>query len=77
MLTTVPAVYVPLPLPLTTVSVYDACELKLAVTFVLAAGIVNVVLAAFAFATAAPVQFTKLCPAEGVLALIVTTVPAA
>src|SRR5579863_6156459 len=50
---------------------------KLAVTVVLAAGMVKVVEAKLALATAAPVQSMKDWPAGGAFAAIGTTVPTA
>jgi hypothetical protein len=49
----------------------------LAVTVVLAAGIVNVVVEERAFATVAPLQLRNDSPAGGVFALMLTVAPAA
>ncbi len=49
----------------------------MAVSVVVAAGIVIVVEAALGFATVAPVQLEKTSPVGGVFASIGTTVPAA
>src|SRR5580704_8470345 len=52
-------------------------ETNCALTVVLAAGMVSVVEAELALATAAPDQLWKRCPEGGVLALMLTVAPAA
>ena len=74
--TAVPAVYDPPPVPLTTASVYVA-SLKVAVTVMLAAGMVTVVgeAAASARFPVWPVHLSKTFP-SGMTAVMVTAVPA-